>query len=368
MSTAPRAKGASGGDEPGRLKAVIGRWLGRSQADSWLDLMFVPFVLVALIVWLAVTTDGFLTSQNLTNILLQGAILAIVALGMTFVILSGELDLSVGSGVALTSVVAALVSRDAGSVELAILAAVGVGAAIGIINGLLVTKVEVPSFVATLGTLVVAHGVALVLSDGAIIGQLPEGVGALASDRFLGIRWLIWLVGAVFAFLFVLQTRTTFGVRVLAVGGNREASRLSGVQVDRVKMTCFVILGLCVGIAGFALTSRVESGQPNAGTLLALTTIAAVVVGGTSLVGGRGSVVRTLWGVLLIAVLENGLDVKGVNIDLKQVVIGAVFIIAASVDFFRRRFQQRVAESRASLAASESVREATDGSQGVIRL
>jgi ribose transport system permease protein len=341
-------------DRPDPIEAdssdgMLRGWLARSQGESWLDLLFVPVVLVALVVWLSLTAEGFFTSDNLTNILLQGSVLGIVAFGMTFVILCGELDLSVGSGVALTSVIAALVVRDTDSVALAVLAAVGAGAAIGLVNGLVVTRLEIPSFIATLGMLVIAHGLALALSDGAIIGQLPQKIGALASDEFLGIRLLIWLVAGLFVVLVLVQTRTSFGVKVMAVGGNREATRISGINVDRVKVIAFVVLGITVGIAGFALTSRVESGQPNAGDLLALTSIAAVVVGGTSLVGGRGSVARTLGGVLLIAVLDNGLDVKGVNIDLKQVVIGAVFIIAASVDFVRRRVQDRLAEGRAAV-------------------
>ncbi len=348
MSATAEAKDANQPDEPSLVTRVLGRWLRRSQADGWLDLLFVPLVLLALVVWLAATTDGFLTSQNTLNILQQGAILGIVGFGMTLVIMSGEMDLSVGSGVALSSVIAAIVARDTGSVELAIVCAVAMGVIIGLINGLIVTKLEVPSFVATLGTLVIFHGVALMFSNGAIIGQLPDGIGALVSDRFLGISLLIWLTAAVFTVLLLLVTRTTFGVRVLSVGGNREASRLSGFRVDRVRLMCFVVLGVCVGIAGFALTSRVESGQPNSASLLALTSIAAVVIGGTSLTGGRGSVTRTLWGVLLIVVLQNGLNVKGVQIDLQNVVIGGVFIIAASVDFFRRRLQRRLAESRAS--------------------
>lgn len=330
---------------PAGLRELPQRWLSRTQAEGWLDLLFVPAVLVALLVFLSLTTDGFLDRQNLTNILLQGSILAIVAFGMTFVILAGELDLSVGSGVALVSVVAALVMRDTGSVPLGILAGLGTGVALGVANGFLVMRMEVPSFVATLGTLVIAHGIALALTNGAVIGNLPEGIGSIASDKLLGFRWLIWLMVAVFVLLFLVQARTTFGVKVLSVGGNREAARLSGINVDGVRFMCFVIIGATVGIAGIALTSRVESGQPNAGSLLALTSIAAVVVGGTSLLGGRGSVARTLWGVLLLSVLENGLDVKGVNVDLKQVVIGTVFIAAASVDFIRRRVRVRRSEA-----------------------
>lgn len=323
---------------------VRNRMAQRLGAESLLDLLFVPVVLVALLVYLGITADGFLEAANLRNILLQGAILAIVAFGMTYVILAAELDLSVGSGLALVSVITALVLRDVGSLPLAILAGLGTGLALGLFNGLVVTKLEVPSFIATLGTLVIAHGIALALTNGAVIGPLPEGIGTLADDGFLGIRWLIWLVAAVFIVLLLIQTRTTFGAKVMAIGGNNEAARLSGINTNRVRIACFVIVGLCVGIAGIGLTARVESGQPNAGTQLALTAIAAVVVGGTSITGGRGSVYRTLLGVLLLTVLDNGLDVQGLSPDTKQIVIGAVFVAAASVDFLRARVRRMQAE------------------------
>ncbi len=202
----------------------------------------------------------------------------------------------------------------------------------------------------------IAHGIALALTNGAVIGELPAGSGALANDTFLGVRWLIWLVVAVFIVLYLLQRKTTFGIKVLSVGGNREAARLSGINVDLVRLLCFVLTGATVGLAGLALTSRVTSGQPNAGTLLALTSIAAVVVGGTSLVGGRGSLAKTLWGVLLISVLDNGLDVKGVKPEIKQAVIGAVFIAAASVDFIRRRLRRRTAEREGPTAQGPRTR------------
>lgn len=356
---APRAPGRSGKSGP---KGVLESLLARSQADSWVEVLFVPLVLIVLFVYLAASTGGFLEQQNLTNIILQGSILAIVAFGMTFVILCGELDLSVGSGVALVSVVSALVMRDSGSVVLGLAAGIGVGILLGIVNGMIVTKLKVPSFIATLGMLVIAHGIALALTDGAVIGQLPEGVGAIASDRFLGIRWLIWITIAVFVILLLVNVRTSFGVKVLSVGGNREAARLSGISPDRVTFLCFVIVGVTVGIAGVALTSRVQSGQPNAGSLLALTSIAAVIVGGTSLVGGRGSVGRTLGGVLLLAVLENGLDVKGVSIEIKQAIIGVVFIAAASVEYLRRQVEKRT--DRAKIPAKPAVAGAASGSSG----
>ena len=319
---------------------MLNRWLSRTHADSWVDLFFVPALLVSLVVFFSVTADGFFTHQNLTNLVLQGAILAIVSFAMTYVILEGELDLSVGSGVALVSVVAAIVMRDTGSIALGALAGIGIGLLIGLINGIVITKFEVPSFIATLAMLAIVFGVSLELSNGAIIAGAPEELGHLATKSFLGVRWLIWLVAAVFVALFLV-----FGIKVMSVGGNREAARLSGINVDRVRQQTFVMVGFAVGIAGLVLVSRTQQGQPNAESLLALMSIAAVVVGGTSLLGGRGSVARTLWGVLIIMVLDNGLDVSAVSPDVKQVVIGVVFIAAASADFVRRRARVRRAEA-----------------------
>jgi ribose transport system permease protein len=337
----------SAGDSP---QSGLRRRLARVRGDGWGDVLFVPAVLLALVLYLSFANEFFFTELNITNIFLQAATLAIVAFGLSFVIFAGELDLSVGAGVALVSVVAATVMRDTGSVPLGVLTCLGVGATIGLINGLIVTKLQVPSFIATFGMLTIAQGVALAMTDGATISGVPDSLGSLATDGFLGIRWALWLVLGVFAALFFVQTQTSFGVRVFAVGGNREASRLSAIPVDRIVLLCFVITGLAVGLGGLVLTARVQSGQPNAGGLLALTAIAAIVVGGNNLLGGRGSISRTLWGVLLLAVLENGLQLEGVDDDLQRVVIGVVFIAAASVEFFRRRMRSRArAADRAEL-------------------
>jgi ribose transport system permease protein len=296
-------------------------------------------VIVALGAYFSAASPFFLTTLNITNLLIQGSILALVAFGVTFVILAGELDLSVGSGVGLVSVVAALVMRDTDSIVLGILVAFGVGLAIGAINGFVVTKLEVPSFIATFGMLVIANGIALAITDGGVVTGIPISIGNLATQSFLGIKWMIWLVAIVFVVLYVLQTQTAFGRRVMAVGGNREAARLAGIPVDRVRFLVFVVSGATMAIGGLALTSRVVSGQPNGGTLLELDAVAAIVIGGTSIFGGRGSLVRTLLGVLLIAELRNGLDLVGVGDDFKQVIIGAVLIVAASVAFVRGRIR-----------------------------
>jgi ribose transport system permease protein len=290
-------------------------------------------------IYFSIASPYFLTSLNITNLLIQGSILAFVAFGVTFVILAGELDLSVGSGVGLVSVLAATVMRDQDSVLLGIVAAFAVGIAIGAVNGFVVTKLEVPSFIATFGMLVIANGIALAITDGGVVTGVPIDIGNLALKSFLGVRWMIWLVVIVFIVLYVIQTQTAFGRRVMAVGGNREAARLAGIPVNRVRFFVFLVSGATIAIGGLALTSRVVSGQPNGGTLLELDAVAAIVIGGTSIFGGRGSLVRTLFGVLLIAELRNGLDLVGVGDDLKQVIIGAVLILAASVAFIRGRIR-----------------------------
>ena len=335
-----------------RVQLTSDRLLARTSGRGWLDLLFVPAVIVALFIYFASVNENFLDSRNLTNITIQASVLAIVSFGVTYVILAGELDLSVGSGVALASVIAAFVMRDTGSVVLGVLVALGVGLAIALFNGLVVTKLEVPSFIATFGMFVMAAGIALATTDGGVVTGLPDGISAIALEGFLGLRWIVWITIAVFLVLFFVQTQTAFGVRTFAVGGNRQAARLVGIKVDRIIIGTFLITGITVGIAAFVLTARLESGQPKAEELLALDAITAIVIGGTSIFGGRGSLTRTLFGVLLIAILINGLSLEGVGDDIRRIILGCVLIGAASVDYFRGRFlPRRRARRRAELAA-----------------
>lgn len=356
QTSPPRPSSTAGGDSGPSLdshadsvqrpdfKTRPSRWAARARGDGWGDLLFVPGVILVIGTYLALSNEFFLTESNLTNILLQGSILGIVAFGSTFILLSGELDLSIGAGVALVSVVSATVMVDTGSIALGLAAGVGVGLVLGAVNGFVVTRLQIPSFIATFATLVIAHGISLSITNGGVVTGLPEGVGSLANDKFLGLEWIIWMMFGTFAIAYFVQSQTTFGTRVFAVGGNREAARLSGIPVESIYFLCFLISGLTVAIAGLALTARVESGQPNAAQLLNLEAVAAIVVGGTSLYGGRGSVARTLWGVLLLTLINNGLDLQGVDPDLKEVILGVVLISAASADYFRRRLRRRRTE------------------------
>lgn len=315
--------------------------------------LLIPALVLLMCVFLGFQTENFLTGTNLTNLLGQAAVLGIVAFGVTFCILSGELDLSVGTGVALVTVVTATVVVDSGSLPLGILVGLATGLAIGCVNAFVVTVLRVPSFIATLGMMVIAGGVALAITDGAVVTGLPSSAAQIASGEILGIRGIIWLLVVTFVVLYFVQSRTVFGTRVMAVGSNADAARLAGIRVNRTRTFCFLISGLTIGIGGIALMSRVESGQPNAAALLELNAIAAIVIGGSSLFGGRGSMARTFWGVLLIATLQNGLDLLAVQDEFKRVIVGCVLIGAASSDAVVRAYHrlERIRSSRRSADA-----------------
>lgn len=323
------------------VEDVRRRTLGAWFVEHLLDAAFVPVVVLALVVYLSAASPFFLTPGNLSNLLAQTVILALVSFGATFVVIVKEIDLSVGAGTAFVSVIAASVMVATGSVPLGLLAAIACGLGIGAVNGALVSVIEVPSFIATLAILVILRGIALALTSGGVISGLPPDLTVLSDFSLLGLPGIVWLMLATFVVLLVVERQTTFGVRVFAVGGNAEAARLSGIRTGRVRFMAFLLSGLTMGLAGLALTIRVNSGQPNGGQLLELYAVAAIVMGGTSLAGGRGSIARTMFGVLLIAILQNGLTLASVTYDVQQAIIGVVFILAASVEFVRRIVRRR---------------------------
>jgi ribose transport system permease protein len=223
------------------------------------------------------------------------------------------------------------------SVTLGIFTGLGCGLVIGLVNGIVVTVFRVPSFIATLAMLVIARGSALAITNGETVSGMPESFGNFVSDTFLGLRISVWVALAVLVVIYVILRHTRLGVQIYAVGGNAEAARLSGLPVWRIRTTAFVISGLAFAAAGLVLLGRLDAAQPTAGQLLELYSVAAIVLGGTSLYGGHGGVVRTVIGVLIIEVIQNGLSLQNVNPDLQNVVLGAVFIVAASSGVLRRR-------------------------------
>lgn len=283
--------------------------------------------------WLA---PQFVSLENLINIALSVAVIGVLAVGMTFVILTGGIDLSVGSVVAFGGVAAALVAQKTGLASTGFAAALGIGLLSGAFNGAAVAYFRVPPFVVTLAVLTIARGLAFILSEGRSIGDLPQSFGQLGKSSFLGVPYAVWLMGATFAGGWFVLRNTTFGRYVYAVGGNREAAYLSGVSVKGVLLKVYVLNGLLVGLAAIALASRLGAGVPNSGLQYELDVIAAVVVGGTSLSGGRGSVISTLLGTIFIGVLNNGLNLVGIDTYVQKIVLGAVILIAVLADQFNR--------------------------------
>ena len=288
--------------------------------------------LAGLCILLTILTPHFLTVSNLLNVLEQTSINAIVAVGMTFVIVSGGIDLSVGSIVALAGVVLASALQQGWPVAFAIPVALAVGAACGLANGLLVTAGRLPPFIATLGMMSVARGLALMWAEGRPISGFDEGFRAIATGRVAMVPASVMVMLGVYLVAHAALGWTVFGRHVYAIGGNEEASRLSGVPVARDKTAVYVVSGACAGLAAAVLTARLNSAQPTAGVMYELDAIAATVIGGTSLLGGQGTLGGALVGALVMGVLRNGLNLLNVSSFFQQVVIGVVIIGAVMVD------------------------------------
>lgn len=285
---------------------------------------------LCLLLW--ILTPHFLTISNLLNVLEQTSINAVIALGMTFVILSAGIDLSVGSVLALSGVVMATLLQQDWPVAAAIAAGLLMGFGFGALNGLAIAWGRLPPFIATLGMMSIARGCALLFTEGRPVSGFDQTFRSLATSRVLGIPAPVVITAAVYFVARFVLTSTRFGRYVYAMGGNEEATRLSGVNVRWHKMLVYGVSGLTSGIAAVLLTARLNSAQPIAGIMYELDAIAAVVIGGTSLAGGEGGVGGTLIGALIMGVLRNGLNLLGVSSFLQQVVIGLVIVFAVLLD------------------------------------
>jgi ribose/xylose/arabinose/galactoside ABC-type transport system permease subunit len=294
--------------------------------------------LLVLCAFTALATDRFLSPLNLTNILVQSSIMAVIALGMTFVIIGGGFDLSVGSTVALSGCIAALVMVKAGLV-LGIVAGVAAGVLVGLLNGVVIALLGVNAFITTLGTMVLVRGVVFLITAGAPVGDegLPSSFVAFGSERFLGIHYLVWVPAVLLVLLSWVMHNTPHGRRIYAVGGGRDAAYLSGIPVQRVIASTYVWCGTLAGIAGVMLAARLQSGQPTAGEFYELTAIAAVVLGGAALHGGEGTLYKSVIGVFIMVVLGNSLNLLNVDSYWQRVAVGAVIIAAAAADRLRWR-------------------------------
>ena len=294
--------------------------------------------LLVLCVATALLTDRFLSPLNLTNILVQSSIMAVIALGMTFVIVGGGFDLSVGSTAALAGCVAAMAMVKAGLV-VGVLAGVAAGALVGLANGLVIAWFGVNPFITTLGTMVLVRGLVFLITGGAPVGDegLPSAFVAFGSGRLLGVHYLVWVPALLLVVLSWILHMTPFGRRVFATGGGREAAYLSGIAVNRVIASTYVWCGALAGVAGVMLAARLQSGQPTAGEFYELTAIAAVVLGGAALQGGEGTLYKSVIGVFIMVVLGNSLNLLNVDSYWQRVAVGAVIIAAAAADRLRSR-------------------------------
>jgi ribose transport system permease protein len=292
----------------------------------------IGFLLLCIV--LSVLSDNFLTVDNWLNILRQVSINALIAFGMTFVILTGGIDLSVGSVLALSSVITAGMMANGMDGLTAIIIGLLAGFVMGALNGAIITKGRVAPFIATLATMTIFRGATLVYTDGRPITGFSDDIlfQMMGRGYFLGIPVpVVFMIVIYFALYFVLK-KTTFGRHTYAIGGNEEASRLSGIRVDRLKIWIYSLTGGLSALAGIILTSRLNSAQPTAGTAYELDAIAAVVLGGTSLSGGRGWIFGTLVGALIIGVLNNGLNLLNVSSFYQQVIKGVVILLAVILD------------------------------------
>ncbi|MCH4390839.1 ABC transporter permease subunit [Staphylococcus haemolyticus] len=295
----------------------------------------IPFIgLILLIIVVSILNPSFLDLSNLLNLLRQISINGLIAFGMTFIILTGGIDLSVGSILALSSAFIALMITSGVDPIIALIIGVLIGFVLGAVNGLLVTKGNMAPFIATLATMTIFRGLTLVITDGNPITNLRDSYlfQLFGKGYFIGIPVPAVTMIIVFVILLILLQKTTFGRHTYAIGGNEVAAKISGIKVNKIKILIYGISGLMSALAGGILTSRLNSAQPTAGTSYELDAIAAVVLGGTSLTGGKGRIVGTLIGVLIIGVLNNGLNLLGVSSFYQQVVKGVVILIAVLID------------------------------------
>jgi ribose transport system permease protein len=304
---------------------------GGGRSLQWLQNAGLPIALVVLVLFFSIKSDLFLTAQNLRNVGLQAAALAAVSCGQTIVILTSGLDLSVGATVALVSVVSALAINHFG-IAVGIFCGIMTGVVIGIINGILITWFRVFPFIATLAMMSVLSGLALSISGGTPVAGLPSQFTSLAYTRVGGVPMplIVSVTVLVLAFLFLRYLR--LGRHMYAVGGNRQAAILSGLNVSAIIITAYAMCSLCAAVGAVILSARVGSGQPSLGGSLPLESVAAVVLGGVSLFGGRGSIFHVAVGVAFVSILSNGLNLLNVSSYTQMIIVGITLIVAVTFD------------------------------------
>jgi ribose transport system permease protein len=293
------------------------------------------YALILLSLIFALFTAQFLTLHNLTNVGMQGSVLVIVSLGMTLIILSEGIDLSIGPVLGLAGVVLALAVKQQVGLPLAILAAIAIGGTFGALNGVLISRLGLPPFVVTLGSFGMAQGLALVLTEGSSVPGLGPGVQYFNDGRILGVQVPIVMTAIMFLVVYVVLYHTKFGTYVFALGGNQEALALAGVRTRLYKTGVYTLGGILAGVGALVMTARMNAAHPTVGVGLEFDAIASVILGGTSFEHGKGWLVGTIIGALAVSVLRNGLNLIGLSTSWQVSMVGMVIILAIVVDSLR---------------------------------
>ena len=290
-------------------------------------------ILAVLLIVFSNMSSRFFTYRNLMNVIRQVSYVIIAGCGITFLMISGNLDLSIGSAAALSGVVMALLAQAGVPLPPAVLSAVVIGLLVGFINGVLTTRFDIPSFIATLGMMMICRGVALILSDGKTVRKgLPDNFEVLGRGELLNIPYPFWIMLAVVLLSVLLQRKSALGKYSVAIGGNKTAAELSGINVKKMIFTFYMLVGGLVGFTGAIQSSRLGVGEPNIGNGFEFDVIIAVVLGGTSLAGGEGSVLGMVVGALIVGVIGNGLNLMGVLTFYQSIIKGAILVGAVLLD------------------------------------
>ncbi len=318
-----------------RPTPATGTMLGRLAGNSQLVLLV---ILALLCIAISMGAPQFYSVDNFIAILRQCALVLIIASGMTMLLIAAEVDLSVGASLAFSGVVAMDITNKTGSVFLGVAAGILFGGVVGLFNGLVVTRLKVNSLIATIATMMILQGAVFLYSREAVQNHHLQKAFTDISTGYIGpVPIPVIVAGLIFLVAWIVLSRTTPGRYIYAVGANERAARLSGVRPERLKLLVFVVTGLLTGLAGLILASLMNAGQPTAGRGFELTVVAAVILGGTSLTGGRGSLMGTLLGVLVLKVIDNGIIILRWDQDLQMVVPGIVIVLATYLDLVRKK-------------------------------
>jgi ribose transport system permease protein len=297
-----------------------------------------PFVtLIVLFFGLSLATPNFLTNTNLSSVVRQTAVINLMSLGMTLIIVSGGIDLSVGAILAMGGLFGTMAMSNGASIPVGVLVGIATGCGCGLVNGLLISWLRINPFIVTLGMLGIVRGTTLMISNGLPVHEIPQSFSFLGEGNVLGVPFVLWLLVVCAVLMHLVLEHTRLGRYAFAIGSNPQAAFYAGIPVRFHVTAVYAIGGMLTGLAGMIEASRLMTGQPTAGHGYELQAIAAVVIGGGSLTGGVGSVLGTLIGAFIMGLLSNGSDLLGINPYLQQAIIGAVIILAVTVDELRKR-------------------------------